>query len=88
MQKTTVVDMNGHTHVYFDDTYSMKHNTDGPALILKDGTKVWYKYGKIHRDDGPAIVDATGWMKWYLNGQPLSYDEFVKVVNQNNVATH
>lgn len=72
----TVTDNNGHTHVYCDDSLTIKHNESGPALILKDGTKVWYRNGKIHRDDGPAIEDSTGLRSWYLNGRQLSQSEF------------
>lgn len=31
------------------------HRKNGPALIYKDGTKMWYKNGYLHREDGPAI---------------------------------
>jgi hypothetical protein len=37
--------------------------------IDNDGTKVWYKNGKLHREDGPAIEWAHGTKEWYLNGK-------------------
>jgi len=34
---------------------------DEPALIYKDGTKFWYKDGKLHRDNqNPAVIYPVG----------------------------
>lgn len=44
-------------------------------FVLSDGTKEWYKDGKLHRDDGPAleqvIVPGKPWVDkyWYQNGE-------------------
>jgi antitoxin component YwqK of YwqJK toxin-antitoxin module len=39
------------------------------TVTLKDGTKKWYKNGKLHRDDGPAVTSPNGSEWWYRNGQ-------------------
>ncbi len=44
------------------------HRTDGPAVIWKDGTKIWFVNGKRHREDGPAVEYKNGDKWWYLNG--------------------
>jgi len=45
------------------------HNTDGPAIIHKDGSKkYWYINGLLHREDGPAIEWTSKYKAWYLNG--------------------
>jgi hypothetical protein len=45
------------------------HRIGGPAIEYSDGTKVWYKNGKIHREDGPAIEMEDGSKEWCQNGQ-------------------
>jgi len=32
-----------------------------------NGTKEWYRNGKLHREDGPAIEHSDGSKSWYLN---------------------
>ena len=36
--------------------------------IQEDGTKFWYRDGKLHREDGPAIERADGSKEWFRNG--------------------
>jgi hypothetical protein len=45
------------------------HRVDGPAIISRDGLKVWYLDGKLHNINGPAIETDDGYQKWYQNGQ-------------------
>lgn len=33
----------------------MLHHDDGPAVIKPNGSRYWYRNGRLHRDDGPAI---------------------------------
>lgn len=42
---------------------------DKPYEVDTDGTKYWYKNGKLHREDGPAIERADGTKYWYQHGQ-------------------
>lgn len=37
-------------------------------ITSPDGTKRWYKNGKLHREDGPAIEWARGSKHWYIEG--------------------
>ena len=41
--------------------------SDKPAIIYSDGTREWYKHGKLHRDFDPAIIHANGRLEWYDN---------------------
>lgn len=34
-----------------------------------NGTKYWFKEGKLHREDGPAKEFANGTKEWWLNGR-------------------
>jgi hypothetical protein len=43
------------------------HRLNGPAMILSDGTKMWFRDGKRHREDGPAIEYPDGSRHWYRN---------------------
>ena len=39
------------------------------CLIGTDGTKCWYKDGKLHREDGPAVKWTNGSKFWYKDGK-------------------
>jgi hypothetical protein len=42
--------------------------TDG-LVIGKDGTRRWYRNGKLHREDGPAVEYADGVKIWFFCGE-------------------
>ena len=43
---------------------------DEPAVIYPDGSKFWYRAGKLHRDgDKPAVVYPNGVQEWWQNHQ-------------------
>jgi hypothetical protein len=47
----------------------IKHRDGKPAVILKDGTKEWWLYGKRHCSNGPAMEWTSGSMEWWLDGK-------------------
>jgi len=51
--------------------HSLLHReNDLPAVIFADGTKVWWRDGKIHRDgDKPAWIQPNGPTQWFKNGR-------------------
>ena len=57
-------------YAYFKDGYLHGSSESEPTILLKDGTKEWYKNGILDRDnDLPAIECTYGLKKWYKNGQ-------------------
>ena len=54
------------------------HNTDGPAVISKKGSKHWYVHGKLHNLTGAAKNYATGAKLYYINGKKLSKQAWEK----------
>lgn len=42
---------------------------DLPCIIRKDGSKFWFRGGKLHRKDAPSIIWANGMVEFYLNGK-------------------
>ena len=52
------------------------HRVCGPALIMSDGTQMWFRNGSAHRIDGPAVICANGNVSWYLSGNRLTQQEF------------
>ena len=43
---------------------------DLPAVILSDGSVIYYKDGNIHRDNNlPAIIRPDGTVIYYINGK-------------------
>jgi len=61
------IDDNG-TKRYYNKRGEL-HRAGGPAVILSDGTKLWYKNGLKYRLDGPAIEWVDGTKQWYVNGK-------------------
>ena len=53
--------------VAMDKTDGEFGGIDEPAVIYKDGTKVWYEDNKRHRDNGPAFIGADGKKEWWQN---------------------
>jgi hypothetical protein len=50
--------------------FKLKNGVDRPenytgCVEHQDGTKTWYKEGKLHRESGPAIEYADGDKLWY-----------------------
>jgi hypothetical protein len=66
--------------VCYDDNGEY-HSAGGPAIIMSNGTRLWYLHvdshgnkswwlnGKLHREDGPALEHNDGAKIWYLNGE-------------------
>lgn len=63
--------------VYRESPYGVKewrnaagelHREDGPAVIIPDEEKAWYRNGKKHREDGPAVEISDGRKYWYRDG--------------------
>ena len=83
LQNDTDTPVDGH---YVDDVgdeiyvvNSRYHRTDGPAVILNDGSKEWLHYGLMHRADGPARIRPSGDIYWFYEGVHYEYDQYVKV---------
>lgn len=45
------------------------HCEDGPALINRNGCKIWFRHGMLHREGGPAIEYTDGTKKWFFDGK-------------------
>jgi hypothetical protein len=44
--------------------------SSGRSVITdREGTRRWYRDGKLHREDGPATEHANGTKEWYLDGK-------------------
>jgi len=57
---------------------------DKPAIEHSDGTKEWYKEGKLHRLNGPAVEWDSTFKWWYYEGEEIecnSTEEFLKIIN-------
>jgi hypothetical protein len=48
---------------------SSLHTENIKPAILADGSKFWYRDGRLHREGGPAVERANGDKAWYHNGQ-------------------
>ena len=54
-----------------------RHRINGPAVIYKNGTLLWYVNDKNHRIDGPAVILCNGTKSWWLKKKSLK-SEFVR----------
>jgi len=57
-----------------DIPYSELNRKIGPALIRSNGTKEYYKNGKLHRLNGPAVISNNGRKEWWVDGKPSRVD--------------
>ena len=56
--------------VLLDENRNYHSYNDMPAIIVSNGSKFWYKHGKLHRDnDLPAIVRSSGTQEYYIDGK-------------------
>jgi hypothetical protein len=46
------------------------------------GNKFWYLKGKLHREDGPAIEYADGDKSWWLNGEEVTEEEVMGMLEK------
>lgn len=49
------------------DDQGRPHRPDGPAIVDRDGVRMWMEHGKLHRERGPAVVDLTRGEWWRLD---------------------
>jgi len=66
---------NGNIYYYKKDS-NMRHNPYGPAIVYKDGTKVYYINNVCQRLDGPAVISLDGEEFYYINNKNLTKEEF------------
>jgi hypothetical protein len=47
------------------------HRIDGPAVEHPDGSREWYRFGRLHNTEGPALEEAHahGFRVWSVSGQ-------------------
>ena len=62
--------------IIYRNSRGQRHRVGGPAVILSDGTQMWFRNGFAHRIDGPAVICANGNVSWYLSGNRLTQQEF------------
>lgn len=62
------------------------HREDGPAIVMTNGTRMWYDHGRLHRTDGPAVMLAGGMNSWYIYHQRItdwqSFQHFTNCTNE------
>ena len=64
-------------YYYFNESCSMLHRTDGPAIEFKNGEQLFYYLGVLHNDSGPAVIKDALKM-FFLNGKEYTEEEFNK----------
>ena len=52
------------------------HRDEGPAVITRSGTKMWFQNGWLHRIGKPAVVYPNGNGYWYLHGEEYTKSEY------------
>ena len=62
--------------LYYKKNTRLIHNPYGPAIICKDGTKIYVIEGVWHRLDGPARIWLNGEEEYWINDTELTKKEF------------
>ena len=52
------------------------HREDGPAVILKTGSKLWFQNGELHRTTGPAVALTNRTTTWWIHGVQYTKQEY------------
>lgn len=61
------------SEVWIDEETRLIHRENGPAVIAKNGTEYYYRFGKYNRLDGPALCFYfKDRFYWWVNNQELS----------------
>jgi len=64
------------TEIWRNKDGKYHRDDDLPAMTYKNGTKYWYKHGKLHRLNGPAAEYTNGTKMYHIEGTELTEDEF------------
>ncbi len=48
---------------------TIKQGNNVEIVEYSDGSKEWYKDGKLHREDGPACEYTNGIKEYWINGE-------------------
>lgn len=48
---------------------------DEPAAVAPDGSRAWFRNGKLHRESGPAYIGADGTVSYWSNGVCLEQND-------------
>lgn len=49
----------------------VKHRERGPAEVMDNGYRAWWRHGKRHRRKHPAVVHPDGTLEWWEDGKLL-----------------
>lgn len=60
------------------------HREAGPAVILKNGSTIWFSCGELHREDGPAVTWGNGTKEWWLHGVEYTEEGFRRILKRQN----
>lgn len=52
-----------------DNYGSIPYRENGPAVILADGTEIYFTNGSKGRIDGPTLVSPNGYQEFWTNGK-------------------
>jgi len=56
--------------IRFIDELGRSHRENGPAVIMRNGTIMYFKHGVLHREDGPAVLNINQKkISWYKDGK-------------------
>lgn len=55
---------------------------DQEPIMSEDssGDRAWHINGTLHRTDGPALDCVDGFRRWYINGQRLTFNDWLSQV--------
>jgi hypothetical protein len=58
---------------------------DKPSIIWNEGTKMWFKLGKLHRESKPAIEWNYGEEEYFIEGKFLKKSLMKKIIIKKNI---
>lgn len=83
MESECSIDIIG-THRWFTANGMFHREGDKPAIVYKNGTRMWLARDKMHRnDDKPAIIWADGSHEWFTYSKSHRGNDKPAVIDSN-----
>jgi hypothetical protein len=61
------------------------HRDEGPAIIYKDSTQMWYQNDMLHREDGPSMICPGGQVNYFLNDICYEKEEYDRELRTRSI---
>jgi len=83
LNNSPFIDLYYYRSLFINRDKGIIHRIGGPAVLLYEGDKSWWKNGKMHREDGPAEEVRDGRRIWWYEDKRIdckNQEEFERIM--------